>query len=99
MDDSCLAWRSEDTEDLACPCQQGIRRNRNVSSYFRPNAEDVICIVTVSEETVRYSMQGTESMLEVARNKAFKRKLDFNQAGKLYVQCQHNFLKAQSPQP
>lgn len=44
---------------LTSPCQQGIRRNSDVSSYFRLDVEDVICIVMVSEGTVRYSMQGT----------------------------------------
>lgn len=44
---------------LASPCQQGIRRKSNVSSYFRLDAEDVICIVTVSEGTVCYRTQGT----------------------------------------
>lgn len=44
---------------LASPCQQGVRRKNNVSSYFWLDAEDVICIVTVSEGTVCYRMQGT----------------------------------------
>lgn len=64
-----------------------------------PNAEEVICIVTVSEETVHCSVQGAWSMLEVAQDKSFKRKLDFNQPGELRGRCQHNFRKAQSLQP